>query len=457
MPSKARLWEEWVAETLLRDIDSASQPDPVAMIDDGGAELDTTSEFDEYRYGRGDGQYLYLLYLINEPLTDAGDIIPVYIGETCKITSRLHQHFKRIRDALPVDAWTDDGSWGSWSKYDHMAAVYDQADSDLYAWILDVDELDAGPYGFSTFRQELEAKLVGLVHSQSRFERVFANREFVPNRVVHYMGRAGPDWLVDGAEGYEPTTLRQTTAVDLTGVTKSDLWYEWVRETILRDIKSESTEEPVPLFDTEEALRVRLTDDGGLKRSAAIDERIRHEGKKCVHESGVREDSPDGLLYILYQLEGNPDSPTATDIIPRYIGKGEAYGKKNELSANFTEIAKDLNGTRSFARWGDGDYWHTGELSNTVFGTGAKKLAWADELFEQGTSTLDEQLYLWIRAWDPEKYPGPYRHPTYLAETEALLIGLAYEAYPDQLLNHSGVPDDAPVKTRKHHFEPAPE
>ena len=212
----------------------------------------------------------------------------------------------------------------------------------------------------------------------------------------------------------------------------------------------------MPLFDTDEALQVHLTDRDGLKRSAAIDERIRHEGKRCVHESGVRDDSPDGLLYVLYQIEGSPDAVTAADIIPRYIGKGEAYGKKNELSANFTEIAKDRARTESFARWGDGDYWHTGELSNTVFGTGAKKLAWAEELFEQGTRTLDQQLYLWIRAWDPVKYPGPYRHNAYLAEAEALLIGLAYNAYPNQLLNHSGVPDEAPIKNREHHFEPAP-
>ncbi|MFB1064100.1 hypothetical protein [Natrinema sp. H-ect4] len=176
MTTKAELWEDWIERTPLSSIRSSETPDPVPMIDTSGTELETTDEFDNYRYGRGDGQYLYFLYLLDEPAADASDIIPVYIGETNGVTSRLYQHFKEIREAFPTDAWEDDGSWGSWSKYDHMAAVYEHAESPLYAWILDVEELDTGPYGTSPYRQELEAKLVGLVHSQSRFEREFANR-----------------------------------------------------------------------------------------------------------------------------------------------------------------------------------------------------------------------------------------------------------------------------------------
>jgi hypothetical protein len=157
----------------------------------------------------------------------------------------------------------------------------------------------------------------------------------------------------------------------------------------------------------------------------------------------------------MYQLAS--DDPSPEDIIPRYIGKGEAYGKKNELSANFEEIAKDRSGTRSFARWGDGSYWHVGELSNTVFGENSKKLSWASELFEQGTRQLKEQTYLWIRAWDPESYPGPYGYPAYLAEVEALLIGLVYEAYPHKLLNHKEVPETAPANQTEFSFRPISE
>jgi hypothetical protein len=224
---------------------------------------------------------------------------------------------------------------------------------------------------------------------------------------------------------------------------------------MLVDINHSEEADPIPLFDTDDRGVVRLNHHDVLRRSDAIDERIRREGKRCVHSAEVNQDGPDGLLYVMYQLadgSGSHGEIDATDIIPRYIGKAEAYGKKNELSANFEEIAKDRDATRSFARWGDGNYWHVGELSNTVDGTGSKKTAWAAELFEQGTRRLKRPLYLWIRAWEPYRYPGPYGYPSYLAEVEPLLIGLAYDAYPAQLLNHEGVPDDAPVKRREHSF-----
>jgi hypothetical protein len=456
MTTKAELCEDWIERTLLTDISSSKTPDPVPMIETADGELETTEEFDSYRYGRGDGQYLYLLYLLDEPTAQESDILPIYIGETNNITSRLYQHFKKIRDALPTDVWEDDGSWGSWSKYDHMAAVYEHAESPLYAWIIDVETLDTDPYGYSSYRQELEAKLVGLVHSQSRFEREFANREFVPNRVVHEMGKVGPKWLT-GGESYQPTSVSLTSDVRLTGKSKTDLWHEWVEETILQDVQDLSEAGPIPLFDTNEDLQVKLTPKGGLKRSDAIDEQIRREGKRCVSKDGVPPNCPDGLLYVMYQLTSGSHDPESTDIIPRYIGKAEAYGKKNELSANFTEIAYDRDRTASFARWGDGNYWHIGELSNTVFGREEKKLAWTSELFEQGTRTLKHETYLWVRAWDPDEYRGPYGFDAYLAEAEPLLIGLAQDAYPNSLLNYSGTPDDAPVKTTDHQFEIIPE
>jgi hypothetical protein len=456
MMTKSELWEDWLERTLLTDITIAETPDPVPVIDTAGTELETTEEFDNYRYGRGDGQYLYLLYLLDEPAEQPSDIRPVYIGETSSITSRLYQHFKKIRAALPTDVWEDDGSWGSWSKYDHMAAVVEQTRSPLYAWILDVDQLDAGPYGYPTYRQELEAKLVGLVHSQPRFERVFANREFVPNRVIHEMGKVGPKWLTE-AESYEPTSILTSATVQLAEKSKTDLWHDWVDEAILQDIRDPTEADPIPLFDTDEDLRVRTTPETILKRSEAINERIRREGNRCVTPDGIPPNCPDGLLYVMYQLAPGSGDPEPTNIIPRYIGKAEAHGKKNELSANFTEIARDRDRTASFARWGDGDYWHVGELSNTVFGREEKKLAWASELFEQGTPRLNQQTYLWVRAWDPKEYRGPYGFDAYLAEAEPLLIGLAQDAYPDTLLNYSGAPDDAPVKTKKHHFEPIPE
>lgn len=456
---KSEVWEEWVSQTVLADISATATPDPVPIVDDTGPELEMTDEYDTYRLGRGSGDYLYLLYLLDEPVRGPTDILPVYIGETGNIASRLLDHFRKVRSAVPISEWEDDGSWGSYGKYDHIATVYDRADSPLYAWVIDTDNLEAGPYEYPTYRQELEAKTVGLVHSHPQFNRVFANRDFVPNRVPHEMGKVGPEWVELGND-VPNEEARMTTgeaAPDLSGKSKEDLWYDWVEQTICRDIQDIEEEDPIPLFETNDDLVVELTKSGSstvLKRSDEIDARIRREGNRCVDEDGVK-DGPNGLLYVMYQLTS--ENPSPEDIIPRYIGKGEAYGKKNELSANFEEIAKDRTATRSFARWGDGSYWHVGELSDTVFGRDSKKHSWASELFEPGTHQLKQQTYLWIRAWDPQEYPGPYGYPAYLAEVEGLLIGLVYDSYPSQLLNHKEVPDDAPANQKEFQFQPVSE
>jgi hypothetical protein len=457
-PSKADLWERWIADHVLTDIRASDSPDPVRVIDATGGELTMGPEYDSYRLGRGDGDYLYLLYLIDEPIDSPADINPVYIGETSRIATRLRDHFAKLHDALPITEWEDDGSWGSFGKYDHIATVCDRTDSPLYAWVCDVDSIDEGPYGYPTYRQELEAKLVGLAHSYPDYNRVLANRDFVPNKVAHEMAQVGPKWveLEQNTSSNTQTDTPDKSRQGLATASKAELWYDWVDRTICRDIQDQSVQDPIPLFETDEDLDVALTESGSstvLKRNDAIDARIRQEGKRCVHETGVR-DGASGLLYVMYQRSAEDSSPHS--IIPRYIGKAEAYGKKNELSANFEEIAKDRSGTRSFARWGDGSYWHVGELSETIFGTDSKKLSWASELFEQGTHRLKEQTYLWIRAWDENEFPGPYGYPAYLAEAEALLIGLAYEAYPGKLLNHNEIPADAPANQTDFEFEPAP-
>lgn len=163
--SKTALWEKWITQTVLADITTAETPDPVEIVDDSGAELTKTDAYDDYRLGRGSGDYLYLLYLLDEPVETASDIIPVYVGETGSVANRLLDHFRRLCDALPTSEWADDGSWGSYSKYDHIATVYERAESPLYVWVCDVDEIERGPYGYPTYRHELEAQLVGLAHS----------------------------------------------------------------------------------------------------------------------------------------------------------------------------------------------------------------------------------------------------------------------------------------------------
>jgi hypothetical protein len=450
--SKAELWTTWIEKTLLEDIHTPDRPDPVPFltpVDDG---LATTDALDSYRYGKNNGEYLYLIYAADEPVNNAADITPVYVGESQNIGGRIYQHYKNIDEVLPIDDWEDDGSWGSFSKYDHIAAVRDAADSQLYVWILDVTTLDTCPYGVATYRQELEAKLIGLIYAHPAYRRTMTNREFVPNRVLHEIGKLGHDWLTDHSTTLGTADASPQDNISTAQHSKTDLWARWLETCVYPDFADESTADPIPLFATDDHLQVERTGAGRLKRMDAIDERIRDEGRKCVHSAGVKDDGYEGLIYIMYQLAASDSSESPT-IVPRYIGKAEAYGKKNELSANFKEIAIDSSATRSFARWGDGDYWHVGELSMALFEDDTRKAAWASELFEQGTHQLKEQVYLWTRAWNQERHIGPYGYDAYLAEVEPQLIGVAQAAFPDRLLNKSGVPDDAPITSREFTFE----
>ncbi len=450
--SKADLWHNWVEDTLLEDIHSPDRPDPVPFLTTDDGEIETTDTLDRYRYGKNDGEYLYLIYLAADTIDSSSDITPVYVGESRNIGSRIYQHYKKIKAALPIDDWEDDGSWGSFSKYDHIAAVREASDSQLFVWILDVDTLDTGPYGTPTYRQELEAKLIGLIYAHQEYRNTMTNREFVPNQVLHEIGQAGGDWLTTESSLTDTSQSRSQDITSPGAYSKAELWSRWLEAHVYPDLTDESTSDPIPLFATDDQLQVELTESGRLKRSAAVDERIRTEGLKCVHSEGVKDNGYEGLLYFMYQL-AEPKTGDQLQVIPRYIGKAEAYGKKNELSANLKEIAAQRSATRSFARWGDGDYWHVGELSMALFEGDTRKVQWASELFEQGTHRLKDQVYLWTRAWNQDRHTGPYGYRAYLAEVEPQLIGVAQAAFPTQLLNKSDVPDDAPIHSGDYAFD----
>jgi hypothetical protein len=108
--TKHELWQTWLDHTLFEDIRSPETLDPVPVFDTEAAERPFAAVFNEYRYGRGDGEYLYLLYFLDDPVEGPVDLVPMYIGETNTITSRLNQHATQIRDTPPVEEWADDGS-----------------------------------------------------------------------------------------------------------------------------------------------------------------------------------------------------------------------------------------------------------------------------------------------------------------------------------------------------------
>lgn len=161
--------------------------------------------------------------------------------------------------------------------------------------------------------------------------------------------------MTAGAAATDPERVGESPAVQsaVHAETKDTLWVEWLERTLQQDIHDPDCPDPLPLFETDASGEVKLTDNGVLKRHPAVDRQIRSKGKHCVDSDGVAE-GPEGLLYLLYQLDA--DAPDTADIVPRYIGKAEASGKQTEVSANFTEIVNDRDATRSFARWGDGDY-----------------------------------------------------------------------------------------------------
>lgn len=202
--------------------------------------------------------------------------------------------------------------------------------------------------------------------------------------------------------------------------------------------------EPVPLFEWDEDLTVDFkkygkNNRGILKRSQEMEQTIFREGTKVIEDWETSDDTYTGLIYLMYWLRDER-------IVPLYIGKAGKYGTEGEtLSDNLGDLQGGSDATEvakgSFARWGDGHYYHIGDLSAVVFdhekNQKQKYERWAETLFED-KNTLYRPTYFWAKAWRSDDV-GPY-HDTGI-ELEALekqLIELAAKAYPDELLNTAG-------------------
>ena len=213
--------------------------------------------------------------------------------------------------------------------------------------------------------------------------------------------------------------------------TKEEVWNEWTSRYV-------STEEPTPLFETNEDLTVQYKNYGKdnrriLKRSPLMEERVRTEGRKVIKDWEESDDNYDGLIYMMYWLKND-------EVIPLYIGKAGKYGRDSSgLSANL----RGLRGTNTgkFARWGDSHYYHIGNLSAIVFdhdkNQKQKYKRWAKQLFEDGRK-LQHQTYFWVIAWGQDD-TGPYHDfEVPLGQLEYQIIGLTSDLYSDKLLNKEG-------------------
>ena len=122
--------------------------------------------------------------------------------------------------------------------------------------------------------------------------------------------------------------------------TREEIWQKWADRYI-------DTENPIPLFETDENLNPEYKNYGNddrriLKRSEEMEALVREEGRKVINDWHTTDDTYNGLIYLMYWLEDD-------DVVPLYIGKAGKYGKDGTvLSANLRGLRGSSTG--KFAR-----------------------------------------------------------------------------------------------------------
>lgn len=234
-------------------------------------------------------------------------------------------------------------------------------------------------------------------------------------------------------------------------MSKADVWDRWVD---IHDLDAN-----VPLFETDEDNVVQTERFGNgsherdvLKRSTAMEQQVIEQAEKVetdFHERGQRYE---GVIYLMYWID------SCDDVIPLYIGKSGKFASDGyRLNPNLKCVRERKS---RFARWGYGTAFHLGSLSQTYFGStwesngevpNTSKGQWVRTLFEPKSRRLKRNVYLWMTAWEIDGI-GPYTPDTgaspYLEELEQQLIALAWELYPDLLLNTEGLPNNPEAYAR---------
>ncbi len=200
-------------------------------------------------------------------------------------------------------------------------------------------------------------------------------------------------------------------------------------------------EESVPLFESEAGI-ARTMPYGRdqrlvLKRSPKMDRLMRDLGNQLIHAFDNGAVKHDGILYLMFRREPR-------GVVPLYFGKAEVYGKGDaNLSANISDLA---TGNSKFGRWGYNYAYHMGDLSAvaTIGHPDSKRTpkyeAWRDTLFDEvGSLRIKGDVRFWACLWGAER-KSIWREygTTRLAFEEYLLIGVASDLYPNDLLNREG-------------------
>jgi len=142
-----------------------------------------------------------------------------------------------------------------------------------------------------------------------------------------------------------------------------------------------------------------------------------------------------GFMYVMFTGAG-------AALIPRYIGKAEKKGVKNDVSVNLLRLRTD---STKFGRWGYNSAYHIGELSHAVLGDAFKPGKpqgsygrWRDALFSStAPPVLREPVCIHLIPWRSGAR-GPSGMVGSVAAVEYELIALAAAAYPVELLNTQG-------------------
>jgi hypothetical protein len=177
-----------------------------------------------------------------------------------------------------------------------------------------------------------------------------------------------------------------------------------------------------------------------LLLSPQMEKLVISEVKKVLDDFSTGSEQYEGLIYMMYRLQNG-------QIVPLYIGKSEKYGKKGgNLSVNIKRIERNKG---KFCRWGYQHNYHIGDLSAIVCNGHPvekqmlKYRKWAGRLFNNfptDTPCLKFPVYFWTTAWEKGGI-GIWEDfgSTNLTFLEYLLIGVASDLFPNDLLNDEGV------------------
>lgn len=205
----------------------------------------------------------------------------------------------------------------------------------------------------------------------------------------------------------------------------------------LREWLSRTPHRLVPLFDTDgQNVRTHLV---GASQRRMVRRHSEMEATVVeLVESGLAQAGFQGLLYIMGW------GATVQRFMPLYVGKAARAGKKHALSQNMVNLRGDK---RKFARWGDGNAYHIGDLSQVLFGWPAYKepdekyRRWAQMLFLDASKAevpkLREEVYLALVPWLVSSTTPSDKRAT-VEEAEEELIDLALGEFEAVVLNVVG-------------------